>query len=249
MAIDPSLGGRIARLVVDQVDMIVGARSQHDDPLDWGLYPMAPFAGRLRNGVLGWRDRTHTFPRLRPPHALHGTVHDTQWELDHVDDSMCSMSTALVDPWPFPGRVTHRITLHRDHLALRLTLDADVDMPAQLGWHPWFNKPESVDLTANAIHPRDADGIASARPEPIEQLSWGDLDDCFTEVDENLTITIDGRRLRLRTSCRQWVVYDRPSHATCIEPQSGPPNALNDDPVIVSAGTSTSEWFTLSWEE
>lgn len=122
-------------------------------------------------------------------------------------------------------------------------------MPAQLGWHPWFNKPESLDFTATAIHRRDADGIASARPQAIGQLSWGDLDDCFTDVDENLTITIGGRRLRLRSSCRQWVVYDRPTHATCIEPQSGPPNALNDDPVIVSAGASASEWFTLSWEE
>ena len=52
-------------------------------------------------------------------------------------------------------------------------------------------------------------------------------DDCFVgsrhapRLDyEHLTLTVD-------SDCDHWVVYDMPSHATCVEPQSGPPNAFN----------------------
>lgn len=247
--VDPSCGGRIARLAVDGVDLIVSGDPRHDDPLDWGLYPMVPFAGRLRNGILEWNGSTYELPRLRPPHALHGTVHDTTWRVDHDDISSCVLSIRLANPWPFPGRVTHHMALHPDRLELRLTLEADAAMPVQMGWHPWFHKPDSIGFTPGAVHRRDRDGIAEFRSEPCARLSWGELDDCFTDVDENLTITIGGRELRLRSSCHHWVVYDRPDHATCIEPQSGPPNALNIDPTIVTAGSSTTEWFTLRWGE
>lgn len=247
--VDPSYGGRISRLEVNGVDTIVTGDRQHDDPFDWGLYPMVPFAGRLRHGILEWNGSTHEFPRLRPPHALHGTVHDSAWRVDHRDTSSCVMSTPLANPWPFSGRVSHHVSLHSDRLELRLTVHADDDMPVQIGWHPWFRRPDAIGFTPRAIHRRDSEGIAEPRPQPCEQLSWGDLDDCFTEVDENLTISIDGRIVHLRSSCHHWVVYDRPDHATCIEPQSGPPNAINTDPVIVAAGSSTTEWFTLSWDE
>ena len=248
-AIDPSYGGRIARLVVDDVDVIASGDPARDDPLDWGLYPMVPFAGRLRNGTLEWRGSTHQFPRLRPPHALHGTVHDVEWRVDRVDASSCLLSTSLMDPWPFSGSVFHDVVLHPDRLELRLTLRADVDMPAQLGWHPWFRKPERLVFASHSVHRSDSDGIADRYSVPVEDLVEGDLDDCFTDVDENLTITISERELHLRSSCLHWVVYDRPVHATCIEPQSGPPNVLNTNPRIVVAGSSTSEWFTISWDE
>jgi aldose 1-epimerase len=35
-----------------------------------------------------------------------------------------------------------------------------------------------------------------------------------------LTLTID-------SDCSHWVVYNEPDHAVCVEPQSGPPDAVN----------------------
>jgi len=247
--VDPDSGGRIAQFTLDHTPLLVTADSALTDSLDWGLYPMVPFAGRLRHGVLRWRGDEHRFECRRPPHAIHGTVDGVRWNVDRQDESSCSVSTRLVDPWPFDATVVHDVALSDDHLEMRLTVHARDDMPVQLGWHPWFRAPVTVELEARSIHLRDSDGIASSTRTAVVDLPWGDLDDCLSDVDENLTITIGGRALHLRSSCRHWVVYDRPVHATCIEPQSGPPNALNDDPVIVSAGASTSEWFTLSWEE
>lgn len=249
--VDPRFGARVCELVIDGVPVLVAGDPEHDDALDWGLYPMVPFAGRLRDGRLDWRGTRHRFPLRRPPHAIHGTVLDARWTVDRLDASSCTCSTSLVDPWPFPGRVTHSVDLTDDRLDLALTVRADVDMPVQIGWHPWFRKPSATRFPFDAIHPRDADGIADAVAQPLGIVPWGDVDDCFRMpidgLDDLLTITIDGCELMLTSSCRHWVVYDRPMHATCVEPQSGPPNRIAHDPVVVPAGSSIRETFSIRW--
>ncbi len=51
-------------------------------PLLWGCYPMAPWAGRLREGVLRWRGEEHRLPTdILPPHAIHGTLLETAWDV------------------------------------------------------------------------------------------------------------------------------------------------------------------------
>jgi galactose mutarotase-like enzyme len=40
-------------------------------------------------------------------------------------------------------------------------------------------------------------------------------------------------------------MYDFPSHATCIEPQSGPPNGINDDPFVLQANSVFTKKFTI----
>ncbi len=250
--IDPTFGARVTDLEIDGVEIIVPGDRDSDDPLEWGLYPMVPFAGRLRDGRLDWRGSVYQLPRRRAPHAIHGTVFDVAWDTVRSTDepdraTSCTMTTPLVDPWPFTGTVEHRIDLGADRLDLRLTVHADVDMPVHLGWHPWFVKPERTNFPFGAVHGRDESGIAEPIARTVESVSWGDVDDCFTDLDGILTITIGGRELRLESSCRHWVVFDRPTHATCVEPQSGPPNVLSHDPVVVRAGDSVSETFTIRW--
>lgn len=245
--IDPSCGARVADLVVDGVRVLVTGDSSRDDPLDWGLYPMAPFAGRLRHGELPWRGDVHHLPLRRPPHAIHGTVLDVAWEVERRSASSCTLATPLVAPWPFPGRVVHEVALHDDRLDLRLTVHADVDMPVQIGWHPWFRKPRHTHFPFATVHPRDESGIADPQARPIGDVPWGDVDDCFGDLDGLLMIDVEGVELTLRSSCTHWVIYDRPAHATCVEPQSGPPGVLATDPTVVPAGRSRHETFTISW--
>jgi aldose 1-epimerase len=42
------------------------------------------------------------------------------------------------------------------------------------------------------------------------------------------------------------VIYDKPVHATCVEPQSGPPDAVNTCPTVIAQGQSLSRWFRLT---
>jgi aldose 1-epimerase len=249
--VDPACGARVAELNVGNTPLLVSGDPRHDDPLEWGLYPMVPFAGRLRHGELPWRGDVFRLPLRRPPHAIHGTVLDTEWNVVDVSTSSCTLSTPLVEPWPFAGRVEHDVVLTDHGLDLRLTVHADVDMPVQIGWHPWFRKPMRASLPFRSIHRRDDSGIADPVATPVDSIPWGDVDDCFTDVADTLegllTLEIDGLVVELRSTCEHWVVFDRPTHATCVEPQSGPPNASAVDPRVIAAGTAHHETFSIGW--
>lgn len=249
--VDPRCGARLTSLVIDGVEVLIGGDPSRDDPLDWGLYPMVPFAGRVRRGEFEWRGHRYRLPRRREPHAIHGTLFDTPWTVERLSDRTCSMVAPLVEPWPFRGTVEHRLTLDDRRLELELIVHATVDMPVQVGWHPWFRKPARVSLPFRSIHRRDDDGIASPVARPIDPSRGdpvpGDADDCFTDLDGTLTIDVDGLELNLASSCHHWVVFDRLPHATCVEPQMGPPDVLSSNPVVIAAGTSHRETFTIDW--
>ena len=53
--------------------------------------------------------------------------------------------------------------------------------------------------------------------------------------------------MRLTSDCSHWVVYDEPAHATCIEPQSGPTDGLNLEPLPLEPGESACRWFLWEW--
>ena len=183
VAIDAERGGRIASLRVDGLELLIGPTN---DPLDWGCYPMAPWAGRVRDGRFRYAGLEHQLERNLPPHAIHGTVFDHAWKVEHAEDTDAVLVTDLGAGWPFPGRVVHRIRLREDALELRLEVWAeDEPFPASCGWHPWWRRqldrgdPLELDLVAGAIWERDADGIPSGElvdPPP------GPWDDCFTEL-------------------------------------------------------------------
>ena len=247
--IDPELGGRISSLDVRGLELLV---TSGDDALDWGLYPMAPWAGRVRHGCFRFGGREHQLPVNQPPHALHGTVYDQAWKVDHVDETDTVLVTELADPWPFPGRVVHRIRLTEDALDLRLEIWAhDEPFPASCGWHPWFRRrlsrggPARVSVDAGAIWQRDPDGIPSGAlvtPPP------GPWDDCFTDLAEPAEVVWDGAvRLTVETTCMDVVVYDELDHAVCVEPQTGPPDALRLTPVVVEPGLPLVAEATFRW--
>src|SRR5688572_20068919 len=101
VAIDPERGGRLSSLKVDGLELLVTAGAS---PLDWGCYPMAPFAGRIRNGRFRYAGKEHQLERNLPPHAIHGTVYDQAWKVDHAERTDAVLVTDLGDGWPFDGR-------------------------------------------------------------------------------------------------------------------------------------------------
>ena len=86
----PEQGGRVGSLVIGGHELLV---TGHEDPMRWGSYPMAPFAGRIRDGRFSFRGRRPPAARwAMPPHAIHGVVYDRPWRI--VDDRRRSPSTS-----------------------------------------------------------------------------------------------------------------------------------------------------------
>lgn len=240
--IDPSYGCRLTSLRFDGRELLVTAG---DSWIDWGAYPMAPWAGRVRNGRFTFDGREYRLPPNLGDHAIHGTVSAVPWERLGASTFTC----LLEEPWPFPGRVVQSIEVTDHAVALRLEVHADHGrMPAACGWHPWFRKEvdgagAELDFDAGYMLERDESGIATSHRVPPAPPPW---DDCFGDLAGPAVITWPGAvELRIESSCDYMVVYDERDHALCVEPQTAPPDALNHGPPVVAPDAplvATTRW-------
>jgi aldose 1-epimerase len=240
----PDRGGRIVSLSVEGLDLLV---SPDADERNFGMFVMAPFAGRVRDGRFSFDGEEYQLPLNKPPHAIHGTARDQTW----TEEDEGVLSTELGPPWPLGGRVVHRIALSADALALTLEVHAaDRPMPASCGWHPWWSRhagagqPLELSLAASAMYRRDDAGIPTGDLVAIPPEPW---DDCFTGLgDPAATLTWpDAETVELRTNCSCLVVFTEPANARCVEPQTHPPDALNLGAARVEPGSpliATSTW-------
>lgn len=240
VTIDPDHGARLASLCMGGTERLVTA---HDDTLRWGAYPMVPFAGRVRDGVLRVGGAAHDLPTIADGHAIHGTVLDARWATLEVSAERVLLAVALAEPWPFAGEVTHEVWVDDAGVGCRLTVRALDPMPAQVGWHPWFLRPERLDVPFSSMLTRDARGIPDGTTIDTPPGPW---DDCFVADGRAARLTWrDGWTIDVESDCSHVVVYDQPEHAVCVEPQSGPPNGVNDAPDQLRAGESLTRTMYL----
>lgn len=246
VAVAPEAGGRIARIRFDGVEWLIGEQ-QEAAAIGWGCYPMVPWAGRIRQGRFSVDGRCYQLPVNFGVHAIHGVGFSRPWRIDRLESDGASLSLDLPEDgyWPFGGRASQHIHVQPDCLQLRLAVQAgDTPMPAVLGWHPWFRKPDRLLFAPAAMYPRDGEGIAVL---PCVDPAQGPWDDCFINHRE-VTLVSAGQRLRLRADTDHWVVYDGAAHATCVEPQTGPPDGFTLAPTRLQPGQRLQLTFELRWE-
>ena len=261
LLVDTEHGGRIASLVVAGRELLV---TSGYGPFGWGCFPMAPFAGRLRDARLAFAGRTHELPANEAPHALHGIVAERPWHA--IDGEPSAIGCELEPPWPFRGRVRQWFDLAPDRLDVTMELEADEPQPAVIGWHPWFRRrvPAAggalsgaldgagdagdeieIEIEPAAMYRLDADGIPTGELVEPPPRPW---DDCFVGLARPPVVRWPGvLRLTIDSTADHWVVYDRQNDGVCIEPQTGPPDGLNFAPRIVVPGEPLRIAMTWSW--
>lgn len=243
----PQAGGRIAQIARDGVEWLVGHGDDNAAAIAWGCYPMLPWAGRIRRGEFAFQGQRYRIPPNLGAHAVHGVGFVLRWRVEAQSPAHVELSLQLPadESWPFGGAARQRIEVEGGALKLKLSLIAgDRAMPKPvLGWHPWFRKPVRLEFAPKAVYPRDAEGIATL---PLAAPPPGPWDDCFVN-DGPVILHREDQRLCLTSGCDHWVVYDQPAHATCIEPQSGPPDAFNLELMVLEAGQGVSAWFRFDW--
>ncbi|MFJ3335298.1 aldose 1-epimerase [Streptomyces sp. NPDC086766] len=245
VTVRPGDGGRIGGLRVGGLELLrQGER--------FGCFPMVPWCGRIRDGRFRDGAAVHQMPLNSPPHAIHGTARDGAWTTARTTRSEAVLTYDLVDPWPYAGRVTQVVALSGEALTLTMSVETyDSSFPAQIGWHPWFNRTlggEGVRLDFSAAwqEERGADHLPTGRRTDPAPGPW---DDCFgMPGGVDVTLTWPGR-LELRvTSPEEWVVvYDEQDAAVCVEPQTGPPNGLNTLPRLVTPLEPLEATTTWAW--
>jgi galactose mutarotase-like enzyme len=256
--LDPAAGGRIAALRVDGLELLVTSGA---GPLAWGCYPMVPWAGRIRDGILRWRGDEHRFPAdLLPPHAIHGTLLESAWHVVAADATTATLAADLVPPWPYGGRAVHRLRLAPDGLHAEIEVQAgDLPMPVIVGWHPWFARVLrgrdgtaaggriEVELPAGGMLLRGPDGIPTG--EVVRPIPPGPWDDCFVDLARAPAVRWPGAlEVTVESDARCWVVFTEREEGVCVEPQTGPPNGLNTGAhAVVEPGRPFAATMTISW--
>jgi aldose 1-epimerase len=246
VTIAPEAGGRIAQIQHRGADQLVGFSPSSAATIAWGCYPMVPWAGRIRRGEFRFQGTHYKLPPNLGPHAIHGVGFGLPWEVESHSAACLALWLNLPQDagWPFGGRVRHTLSVDGHTLRQTLTLTADdAAMPACIGWHPWFRKPQHLDFAPSAMYPRDHDGIATL---PTSAPTEGPWDDCFVNT-RPIRIRLAESHIRLTSDCTHWVVYDAAAHATCVEPQTGPADAFTLLPSILQPRQSLSAWFEMTW--
>ncbi|MGW3103004.1 aldose epimerase family protein [Streptomyces sp. NPDC001100] len=245
VTVQPGNGGRIGGLRVGGTELLrQGER--------FGCFPMVPWCGRIRDGRFLDGGTVHQMPLNSPPHAIHGTVRDGAWRTARRTADETAITYDLVEPWPFPGRVTQTVALTGDSLTLTMGIEAYGDsFPAQIGWHPWFHRNLGgedvlVDFAPAWQEERGDDHLPTGNRIDVKPSPW---DDCFGMPDGvDVTLTWPGQLALRVTSPEKWVVvYDEQEAAVCVEPQTGPPNGLNTLPRLVTPIEPLEATMTWTW--
>ncbi len=243
--IDVAAGARLAQILVGAQPLLRPAHTDDRRAIDWGCYPMAPWVGRLGQGHFEFDGSLHRIAPNLGPHAIHGLVFDRPWEIDERDQTTMALSCAL--RWPLGGRATQRLTLRSDRLTCELAVEPTTGpLVAEVGWHPWFLRPSELDFSPLAMYERGSDHLPTGRTVRPTAPPW---DDCFLATGP-VTLRYDRAEapaVVVESDCDHWVIFDEPADATCVEPQSGPPDAFNLRPRRLEPGERLARTMTVRW--
>lgn len=180
----PERGGRIHRLRAFGIDLV---RTPDDpathahDPFFWGAYPMAPWCNRVRPGPVRIAGRTvHLRPNFVDGSAIHGQVATRPWQL-RADGTLGIEGGGGADGWPWRYEVVASAAVDGAALNLdyRLVNRSDGPMPGGIGLHPWFLRPVSLRIPAQAVYRANT----GSTPEPEPVAGAHDLRDAGTPAD------------------------------------------------------------------
>ena len=245
---DPADGGRLTSFRVGDHELLV---AHGRDVFHFGSFVMAPWVGRLRDGRLNYRGSQYQFTANDGPHALHGLVTDRPWQVTGDGE----LSIELGAPWPWPCRVVQRTQLHSGRATFRIEVHASGDMPAAVGWHPWFVRhlagtPTCAELELGVepglMWANDTTGLPSGELTAPASRPW---DYCFRDLRAGPVVRWPGElELTVASDCEDWVVYEMEEAGVCVEPWTASPNSLNmPNPRIVTPDAPLVASMTWTW--
>lgn len=254
--VDPEDGGRLISLRINGWEVVGAARPVPGLPTRWfhGLFPMAPYAGMVRDSVLVFEGERVELSSNNGPHSGHGVVDDQPWTVTSATGTSLAMSVALDERWPWGGIATQHLELAPGRLRMTLAVrNDDRPMPATLGYHPWFRRRGPDGDASFHFYPlqryvTDADGLPGELSTDLGARPW---DDMFTDLHDDPTVTWPGGpSLRLTSDARAWTLFERCDEGFCIEPLTAPPNQLGTlSSASVAPGRPLSLTFTLAWKD
>lgn len=246
----PAIGGSLASLRHDGVD-VLRPLSDEDraaaNVLGVAMFPMVPYANRIRGNAFEFGGRVHRFAANNPPEPfnVHGTGWRRPWRASGVTAEAADLALAVEgDGEPYRYRATQAFRLDSEGLTVLLAIvnTGDTAMPFGLGLHPWLPRdPDAVlrfrakrfyleepgHVAGDAVTMPPELDFAQGRPLPT---SWRNND--HGGWDGRATVTFPSRGLVLTIEAepvfRHLMLYADPTKPYfCVEPQTNASGAFN----------------------
>jgi aldose 1-epimerase len=236
IGLDLEAGGRATTWQVADLSLLA---HHGDSAVEHGMYPMAPWAGRLRDNAVVVRGHAHELPVTYDGWALHGVALaapvDVLDATETPDLSRVAFRVADSGSWPWPMAIDVIWELRPRELTTGIVVHAlEEAFPVVVGWHPWFarllGRGRSVAWLADAdtLAERGSDHLPTGRMLPALETT-GPYDDAFVVPSGVARVWWPGAlEVEISNDAPWFVVFDELPDAVCVEPQSGPPNGVND---------------------
>ena len=260
LVFDTALAGRAISWKYQGIELL-GASGA--DPVEFGFYPMLPWAGRLADNSVSVNPVNGELIKQEINYqgwAIHGLSFDnplTSWSVQTDEHSTTFLGVQRISGWmvDLEATFTWRIDEHSLETTIEVKPIKDVVSRVVVGWHPWFRK--SLGSGFPAVLKIDNAHLLTK----VDSLPTGELvvcDDTLGPFDDALivpskTAVIEWpKALQLRiTNSHEWfVIYDGNKDLICVEPQTGAPNALNgafSDSALLCSRSEPAR-MTTRWE-
>jgi aldose 1-epimerase len=253
--LDLDLGGRAVSWRVGDSELLA---ARGPGPVEHGMYPMAPWPGRLRGNRVVLDGVAHPLPPTFQGWAIHGTVLAAPMSVTAFESDATGARAVLEAPlgpaWPRAGLVRQVWDLRAGVLHTLLSVESRAGrFPAEVGWHPWFRRRLDrggdlvVDLPATGVLERGPDHLPTGLVRDPAEVT-GPYDDAFVVPDGRAVLTWPGAlRLDVDADVGWYVLFDQLPDLVCVEPQSGPPDGLGTGAFVVSPGTPRTATAAWRW--
>lgn len=244
----------------EMVLRVPGSREEFaKNPFLYGSPLLFP-PNRTENGEFSFEGRIYQLPvneKERRNH-LHGMMFHAPFSVEKAgkEELVCSYQNKG-ERYPFPFTATFRYRVAATGLKVEVSIknDGSVRMPAVIGFHTTFVKPELFTAPIERRWERDDRLLPTGVLLPLNQMEQEIKSGCRIGVRKLAGYyTSSGHEVRLdqfvmRTSeefC-QWVLFNGEGSEgyLCVEPQTGPVNGLNlpGGFVVIDPGRTKKYWI------
>lgn len=246
----PDAGGSLKRCQYRGVEILKTARhgGESTDPRNLSAFPMVPFIGRIERAVFAFEGRMiQLSPNMPPePHAIHGLGWQSKWDMAVTDGTHVSLTHTHDGQtdwrWAYKAKQVFSTDQHTLTWRMTLTNQDDRDMPAGLGWHPYFPAEGAlVKADVKSVWSGQDSGVIGHSSQALKQetdlrsmrsVESLNLDHCYNAGEGGVQFHWPNRGLKLHMTAssplRHLTIYTPAEEPYfCVEPVSHMPNAVN----------------------
>ncbi|MCL2673174.1 MAG: hypothetical protein FWF01_02150 [Alphaproteobacteria bacterium] len=237
------------------IDLMRPPGDKARDALDMSMYPMVPYAGRIRGGSFVYWGVRHIVPQNHPflTEPLNGDGWTEKWRVTERSENFITLTYQHTGetgfPFPYSASIVYGVSGHKFTAVISVTNTGDFPMPCGLGWHPFFlrTKDMRIRMRNRQLWADENKAIKTQIQNTPEHMLFTDdraLDDmdadaCFGGFDGKIEITYPSHRIRLNVAakgdCSHVTLYTPADKKwVCIEPMTNATDAFN----LASAGVS-----------